>query len=322
MYQILCSIWILASCCALAVAQDGSGNIDSATERQIAEVLSAWERTQVKLAEGEMEFKIQQHKSDEELDLVGIVGWRFPNIRWEFTQTTTTNNGETQSSYIIIDTPREIITHNLTSRQAFRSWGRDRTYDRVLRLAPWQCWFEFDGQVSWSDVLSTEKLKSTAERTVSAKTSGDKVTISLSTIEATLRVTFDKNTGCQLGYAPTPNFGFEMHQKLGKFQWTQVEHVPFPTLIELSRLGPDEKPDSKLNTKVETSGHRLSTRWKKEDFSYAALDKSSIDRMTEIFAGDRAPKLHIYRKENLNEAETMQKLGEKISNMGFARGPR
>lgn len=295
--------------------------VDKPVPAEISAVKSAWEATQAEHAEGQMQFKIVQEMTKETHTYTGIVGWQFPNIRWEFEQSVQTATSSSQTRVILIDTPKEIISYSPDTRHAYRSWDRCRSYTSVLRLAPWQCWFEYDGQVPFSDVLNADKLRADEDCIPTASRRGDNVHINFSRSVVDFDMVFDSRSGAILRYSGKPKNDFPGVLKSGDFEWIWVDGAPFPQKISFSEWEPRKDLHPKPRLTIETSNHQRSLKqWKSTDFSYASLDKGKIDEMVEYFRDNRPPVIHKYRRKFENNDETLRELGEAIAKMGFALG--
>ena len=310
----------------VAIAQSASsGNaIDPSAMEMVGDVLTKWDVTLTSLQQGEMEFQAWERTSDGSMSYTGVVGWEFPMIRWEFNQVIESKHERGESKYVIVDSPREIITHNTTARQAFRSWEGCKPYSRILRLAPWQSWSEYDGQVPISDVLSIEKLLKHPEyeRTLTAKTTAGKLLVELGSNVGKLSIVFDASTGALLEYTPSIHTLKETRVKKGRFEWKTENSIPFPVTIEFREWDPSLNSNADPKVRVTTSNHKTVSRWKKADYTFASLDRGKMDSMTEFYPGNRPSVTHKYRKLADDEAKELRKLGESASAKGFARGPR
>ncbi len=303
-------------------AQETNGNLDPDSIPLITEVISNWESTLLKCESGEMTFEVEWSGADSaEVRYKGIVGWQFPLIRWEYLLTLRLEDGESTTSCVLIDTPQEIITHDLGSRQVYRAKNRCRGYDRVLELAPWQSWFKYDGQVSWSEILDLKKLDSLSGRKVRADRRKDAIAIAFESDDGTLISRFNPANGCLLSYTPEVPASSKLPCRSGELHWVQINDVPFPRSIELYEWIPSKGKPSKPNLCLKTADHRIGTRWTPADFTYESIDLTKVDVITEYFPGNKKPVVHRYRKGKVDDTQSLHTLGESISNVGFARGP-
>ncbi|MDX1925920.1 MAG: hypothetical protein SFV81_05355 [Pirellulaceae bacterium] len=295
------------------------GETDAYT--QLSGILSTWEATQAELSEGEMDFKVVQQLANKKHVYTGVVGWQFPNIRWEYEERVESAGGTGTARVILIDTPTEVITFSLDTNHAYRSWNRCRTYDSMLRLAPWQLWFEYDGQLSFTKVLDEGKIRSDKDCVLTCSKRGEKLHINLKRSLTDFEMVFNASNGAILRYSSKANKEFQGVLRAGDFEWILIDQIPFPKRITLREWEPRKTSSAEPKVTIETSNQKRTLgRWQGKDFSYASLDKSKIDVMVEYFSDNRPPVTHTYRKRSENDVEKLRELGEAVSKLGFATG--
>ncbi len=164
--SIFMLVSVLPSCETLA--QEESLKIRDA----VGEIISKMDNSVVTNQSGSMAFELTEFLKDRRIVYSGNINWRYPDIRWDFSETQFMESKATPSNNkILIDNSSEIIAINLTSRQAYRSIDKSKKYQTCLRFAPWQRWMSLDDQIPWKQVLDVDEILRT-NRSIRSQTSG------------------------------------------------------------------------------------------------------------------------------------------------------